>query len=251
MRRAILALVGGCGFHGPNAATPLGSDAAEASDAPLGIDAALDGASDAGPVPPINLRQHASGTTSSQTPQLAFPMAQLQHGLNVVVVGWINPNTIDAVTDGSGNTYTRAIGPTTKNGMNQAIYYSCDVYATATNTVHVVFQDMLTQADIRIAEYSGLRTTSCLDQAVAATGSTVTNDSGPATTQAPHELLLASNCTYGTTQGGDPSFTNEGITGFGDVVEDRVVNAIGTYRATATQDSTNDWVMQLVTFVGY
>ena len=44
---------------------------------------------------------------------MAYPSAQTAGNLNVVVVGWNDTtSTVSSVTDSSGNTYTRAVGPT-------------------------------------------------------------------------------------------------------------------------------------------
>jgi hypothetical protein len=68
--------------------------------------------------------------TTPPTPQtmvsVTFTAAQAAGDLNVVVVGW-NDSTavVSTVTDESGDTYTRAVGPTVvSNFLSQSIYYA-------------------------------------------------------------------------------------------------------------------------------
>jgi hypothetical protein len=88
-----------------------------------------------------------SNYSTPQTPQTAvnvtFSAAQAAGDLNVVAVGW-NDSTaaVSALTDSSGNTYTRAVGPTAVSGyLSQSIYYAKNIAAAAAgaNTVTVTF----------------------------------------------------------------------------------------------------------------
>jgi hypothetical protein len=51
-----------------------------------------------------------------------------------------------------------------------------------------------------------------------------------------------------TASGPGPGYTQRIITADGDLVEDQVVSATGTYRATGPLSPAGAWVMQLVTF---
>src|SRR2546425_973340 len=68
-------------------------------------------------------------SATPQTPQTAVPVtftgAQNVGDLNVIAVAWNDSTaTVASVTDKSGNTYTRAVGPTVINGVeSQSIYY--------------------------------------------------------------------------------------------------------------------------------
>jgi hypothetical protein len=240
----------GCGFRHGTLPGDSALDGNRGPDATIDArpDAPIDAPTDAPKVAIVYQQGAEHFANTEQTIALHYPNSQLNHSLNVVIVGWINPHTVMSVTDGTGNTYTRA-GIMTLNGMNQALYYACGVAGTSTNTVTVKL-DSLAQADLRILEYSGVRISGCLDQLAQNSGSTVANNSGAATTTAGYELLVASNTTSRTTTGGDASFTSRGITSFGDIVEDRVVGVVGSYTASATQDQAGDWVMQIATFIG-
>ena len=56
-----------------------------------------------------------------------------------------------------GNTYTRAVGPTTTTGLTQSIYYAKNI-AAGSNTVTVKFNQAAAYPDVRMLEYSGLDT---------------------------------------------------------------------------------------------
>ena len=64
---------------------------------------------------------------------VAYSNAQTAGDLNVVAVGWGDTvSAISSVTDTEGNTYTRAVGPTSNTGLQQAIYYAKNIAAAAT-----------------------------------------------------------------------------------------------------------------------
>ena len=56
--------------------------------------------------------------------QVVYPVTQTAGNLNVVAVGWNDTNAqIQSVTDSRGNSYVRAIGPTTRNGLGSLSMY--------------------------------------------------------------------------------------------------------------------------------
>ncbi len=258
----------GCSFRGPNlfgGDAPIGPSGDAGGDAvaidAIAIDAtaidvgavdavAVDAALDA-PAPDIVFRQLDTTYSTQQIVVLAVTMPQIAHDLGVVMIGWSGANAVSSITDTAGNSYQLAVGPTASTSMVGVIYYTCDLAAATSNTVKVAFQNPLADyMDFRIAEYSGLRTSGCLDTTSAGSGQTLQIDSGQVSTGFSHELLLATDVVLGATTAGDPSYTNRGIDGFQDVIEDRVVMTTGSFRALATQGTTGDWVMQLATFKG-
>src|SRR5262249_1192615 len=124
-------------------------------------------------------------TTMPQTPQTTvsatFSSAQTAGNLIVVAIGWN-----DATASGSfgtsppGNTYTRAVGPTSGTwSAAQSIYYAKNIAAAApgTNSVTVSFSTAVDYPDLRVAEYSGIATSSPLDVAVGAAGNSSSSNS--------------------------------------------------------------------------
>ncbi len=192
----------------------------------------------------------AAPDSSKISVTVTFNAAQVAGDLNVVVVGWDNSASVSSVTDHSGNTYLRAVGSTTNNGLVQSIYYAKNIAAAAAgaNVVTVTFSSTATYPDIRILEYSGLDPSSPLDGVIAGTGSGTTTNSGSLTTTNANDLLVAANIVSNMTTAAGTGFTSRLLSSDGNIAEDRNVTAIGTYDATATQNGSNRWVMQMVAF---
>ena len=83
----------------------------------------------------------------------------------------------------------------------------------------------------------------------AQTGSSASTSSGSITTTNATDLLFGANYIYTGTTGAGSGFTNRIITlPDGDIVEDEMVTAIGSYSATAPLSSSGWWVMQMAAF---
>jgi large repetitive protein len=194
---------------------------------------------------------YATPQSSQAAVSITFASAQTAGDLNVVVVGW-NDSTaaVNSVTDSLGNVYTRAVGPTAISGVaSQSIYYSAGIKpATAgANIVTVAFSTPALYADIRILEYSGISTTVSVDVTASATGSSGTNNSGSATTTNASDLIFGGNLVTGVTTGPGAGFTQRILTSpDGDIAEDKLVTATGSYSATAP--ASGAWIMQMVAF---
>jgi IPT/TIG domain len=197
--------------------------------------------------------------SNSATPQatpttvtITYTLAQNAGDLNVVVIGWNDSTaTISSVTDTTGNIYVIAAPVVVQSGTaSQAIYYAKNIAAAVAgaNTVTVTFASAAQHPDIRIAEYSGLDTVSPLDGSAGAQGNTATSDSGPVTTTNANDLLVGGNLVQSVTTGPGAGYTSRGITGDGDILEDRTVTSTGSYNATASLDKVQLWIMQVVAF---
>src|SRR2546425_108348 len=198
-----------------------------------------------------------SNSATPQSPQttvtVTYTAAQTLGNLNVVVVGWNDStSTVSSVTDLLGNAYVLAAGPIVQSGTaSQAIYYAKNISAAAAgaNSVIVTFSLAASFPDIRIAEYSGLDTVNPLDVSAGTQGTTTsTSNSGSVTTSGANDLLVGANLVQSTTTGAGAGYTSRGITGDGDILEDRVVSATGSYSATAALDKIQSWIMQMVAF---
>ena len=208
------------------------------------------------PPSPINFVQVNANDATTATPASAssvaipYTAAQIAGDLNIVVVGWGDTtSTVSSVTDSSGNTYALAVGPTKSTAVpgTQSVYYASNVNAAAAgaNTVTVTFNTAAAYPDIRIAEYNGV---SRLDAVAAGTGKNSGEMySGKVTTTAAPELLFAANNVGYWTNSPGHGYTERILTQWGDIVEDKVVSAVGTYYATAIQ-SPAGWIMQLAAF---
>ena len=195
----------------------------------------------------------ATPQTSQTTVKVTFTAAQAAGDLNVVVVGWNDSSTVvSTVTDNSGNTYTRAVGPTVVSGyLSQSIYYAKNIASAAAgaNAVTVTFSVAAAYPDIRILEYSGADPSNPVDVTAARSGNSATSSSGSATTTYATDLIFGANIVFTSTTGPGRGFTERLLTSpDGDIAEDRMVTATGSYTATARLNSSGPWIMQMVAF---
>jgi len=209
----------------------------------------------AGPPPNIAFVQSNFATPQSPQSQVATTYAAAQAGgdLNVVVIGWNDTSaTVSSVTDSSGNTYAVAAPPALVSGwLSQAIYFAKNIVAAPANgnTVTVKFNGSAAYPDIRILEYAGMDPTNPLDMAGAATGNSATATSAAITTTNASDLIFGANIVYTSTSGPGSGFTSRVITSQdGDIAEDRVVTAAGSYTASAPLKRPGPWIMQVVAF---
>ena len=197
----------------------------------------------------------ATPQTAQTTVTVPYTAAQTAGNLNLVIVGWNDPSAlVSSVTDSKGNTYSLAVGPTVLSAANggplgQSIYYAKNIAAATAgaNVVTVKFTAAASFPDIRVLEYSGLNPATPLDVAVGASGNSATSSSGSVTTTNATDLLVGANTVATSTNGPGTGFTLRLNTPDGDIAEDRVVTATGSYSASAPLSSPGGWVMQIVT----
>jgi len=209
------------------------------------------------PPPPPSIAFVQTNYATPQNPvttvSVPFTAAQSAGDLSVVAVGWNDTTAqVTSVTDTKGNAYQLAVGPTLFPGaLTQSIYYARSVAAAAAgaNTVTVTFSIAAVFADIRILEYAGLDPVSPVDVTASGTGSTATSSTPPALTTNASDLLFAANMVATTTTGAGTGWTSRVITApDGDIAEDQIVSATGSYGATAPLSGGGPWVMQMVAF---
>jgi glucose/arabinose dehydrogenase/PKD repeat protein len=194
--------------------------------------------------------------TTPQTPvstaTMSYAQPQTAGDLNVVVVGFNDStSTITSVSDSAGNVYQLAAPLTRGAGLSQAIYYAANIAGAAANTnvVTIRFSGAVPWADVRIAEYGGIDPAPPLDTTASAAGSGSTASSGSLTTTASNEVIFGAGMTGAAFTGGTNGFTTRLVTQpDADVVEDLFATSTGTYAATASLDSSVNWVMQAVGF---
>ena len=202
----------------------------------------------------ISFVQVASATPQSPTAsvKVSYPQGQTAGDLNLVAVGWNDTSaTVQSVTDSLGNSYALAAGPVKGTALTQSIYYAKNILA-GSNTVTVTFSQSAVFPDVRILEYKGLNTTAPLDVTAGASGTSGNNavvSSGAATTTSANELIFGAGMTNGAFGKAGTSFKAEVITADGDIAEDEVVSATGSYSATASLGAygSQHWIMQMVT----
>jgi chitodextrinase len=199
----------------------------------------------------VQSKSSASGSPQSSI-SATFTSAQTAGNLIVVAVGWTNgTSVVTSVTDSRGNTYALAIGPTVFTGTrSSSIYYAKNIVSASAgaNTVRVTFSSSVPFPDLRMAEYSGLDTTNPLDVAAGAAGTGTACSSGAATTTSANDLLIGADDLSGTTTAPGSGFTQRQLSSNGHILEDRIVSTVGSYSATATQNASGSWVMQMAAF---
>ncbi len=183
--------------------------------------------------------------TSGTTASLAFSKANTAGDLIVVYVVWDNPGSV-TVSDSKGDVYTAATARQSwGEGWSAQVFYAPNIVG-GTNTVKATFGTSITSFGLLyLHEYSGLATSSAVDVSASAVGTAASMSSGAVTTTQADDLLFGAGASDITATKGT-NFTAR-LTGFGNITEDRVVTATGSYAATASQNGTT-WVMQLVAF---
>lgn len=178
-----------------------------------------------------------------------YASAQTAGDLNVVVIGNNANASVSSVTDTKGNTYTLANPAASQTTETQTVYYAKGIAAAAAgaNTVTVAFVGggSPNGCDTRIGEWTGA---SGLDVVSGATGTGTALDSGGALTTQATDLLVGSAYVANAVSTPGAGFTQRVISGGDNIIEDQVVTATGTYHATATQNISGPWVMQLAAF---
>jgi hypothetical protein len=198
---------------------------------------------------------YAVPQTAQSQVTATYSAAETAGDLNVVAIGWGDATSqISSVTDSKGNLYYLAVGPTVLTGsaaLTQSIYYAKNISAAlaGSNAVTVTFNAAVAFPDSRILEYSGVDPLSPLDVNSAATGNSAATSSGAAITTNAMDLLVGANVVWTSTTAPGSAFIQRMITSpDGDIAQDQVVTAVGSYSATASLGSPGPWVMQMVAF---
>lgn len=191
---------------------------------------------------------HGAPTTVTAT----YSAAQTAGNLNVVVIGWGDATaSVASVTDSKNNTYTVAapVARIASPGLSQTIYYARNIAAAAagTNTVTVTFDGGANYPDVRILEYNGADLNAPVDVTAVGTGTGTTSTTPAVTTTTANDLLFAANVVATVNTGPGTGFTQRIITADGNIAEDRMVSAVGSYSATATLNA-GEWIAQMVAF---
>jgi hypothetical protein len=97
-------------------------------------------------------------------------------------------------------------------------------------------------------EYSGIDAVSPVDVTAGATGNSTTSSSGAVITKNAKDLLVGANLVWTSTTGPGSGLTQRLLTQDGDIAEDHMVTATGSYNANAPLSSAGAWVMQMVAF---
>ena len=187
--------------------------------------------------------------------------AQTAGDFNVLIISWWNPlppatlANIQSVVDSKGNTYTLAVGPTVDPDTTlleaQAIYYAKNIGAATAgaNVITVTFDKAVDFPGIRMAEYSGVDKFTPFDVGIGTVGNSTTPTTSNIATTYANDLLVAGNVLEATNTAAGANYTSRAITTLdGNIIEDRIVTATGSYNATSAANGSGHWVMQVGAF---
>jgi len=149
------------------------------------------------------------------------------------------------ISDTAGDTFIPAIGPVTDT--NQAVTAYIWYVPSCKGGPNTVTLTPATAAalEIHISEWTGLTTTSPVDQTASATGTGTTASSGPATTTVNGELIFGYTFLFNTAAAGS-GFTPMSLVN-GDLDEYQVQSLAGSIAAAYTQTS-GTWFVVMATF---
>jgi hypothetical protein len=217
------------------------------------------------PPPAISLIQKATFSrepTSGGTVTLTLPQATAAgHTLIVGLSFW--PLDISSVTDGSGDAFTRGLGTSIFHNVSGSATYTNFYYAKSTaggtTSLTLNFSGGSTYLLVAVAEVAGLDPAAPLDQSGYHESLTATTawSSAAVTTTAANEYLFS----WAATEASNPTCASP-ATGW--VIEsqtndsagatvcwlDRIVSAIGSYQASVTASTVQNYAMEIATFKG-
>jgi hypothetical protein len=154
-------------------------------------------------------------------------------------------NNLQAVSDNLGDSYTLALGPTTWETFQTALYYAQNVMQTApiTVTAGLAFP-AASICSIYVNEYGGVV---AFDQAAVAVGSTGgTISSGFKAVAGPELIFGHAEANSAITSMG-AGFTRR-VTTFGNTEEDEFVPVSGSYDASFMLSAPASWIAAMLTF---
>jgi len=195
--------------------------------------------------------------TSGGTVTLTLPQATgAGHSLIVGVSFW--PLDITSVTDGSGDAFARGLGTSAYHNVNRSATYTNFYYAKSTaggtTSLTLNFSGGSTYLLVAVAEVAGLDPAAPLDQSGFQESLTATAawSSAAVTTTAANEYLFswaASEAGSVTCSSPASGWTIESQTNPATVcLLDRVVSATGSYQASVTPSTAQNYAMEIVTF---
>ncbi|MGC2322347.1 MAG: galactose oxidase-like domain-containing protein [Terriglobales bacterium] len=176
---------------------------------------------------------------------VSFPSNNTAGNFLIVTGTAARPAGTLTISDTAGDTFTPAMGPVTDTNQDVTAYIwyvpSCK---GGSNTVTIT-PATAAALEIHVSEWTGLTTTSPVDQTASATGTGTAASSGAATTTANGELIFGYTFLFNTATAGS-GFTPMSLVN-GDLDEYQVQSLAGSIAATYTQTS-GTWFVVMATF---
>ncbi len=182
----------------------------------------------------------SSGT--AKTLSLSFPANTTAGNLIVVAFDYTSGAAPSSVSDTQGNVFTPVGNQlNSPGGALSRVYYANTIKGGA-DTVTVTLTANSSWIELYLAEYTGIDPVNPIDAQAGASGSTSAVSSGNATTTVAGDVIFGYcvgdwKCTVGS------GFSARSTLN-GNLIEDKVAGAAGSYAATGT--ATRGWTMQMV-----
>jgi len=184
----------------------------------------------------------AQSPSSAASLSLSFLTNTVAGDLIMVAFDYDTNTVPSSVTDSQGNTFTQVGSQLTSPGATRSVVYYAKNIKGGADTVTVNLSGTSAWLELYLSEYTGVNQTNPIDVQAGAAGSAGAVSSGNATTTAAGDIIYGSCvgdwvCTAGTGFTARSNF-------LGNLIEDQVVGAAGSYAATGS--ATNGWTMQMV-----
>ncbi len=184
----------------------------------------------------------AQASSSAASLSLSFVTNTAAGDLIMVAFDYDTNTVPSSVTDSQGNTFTQVGSQlTSPGGTRSVVYYAKNIKGGA-DKVTVNLSGTSAWIELYLSEYTGVNQTNPIDVQAGAAGSAGAVSSGSATTTAAGDIV------YGSCVGDWVCAAGTGFTArsnfLGNLIEDEVVGAAGSYAATGSAN--NGWTMQMV-----
>jgi hypothetical protein len=203
---------------------------------------------DAAPFVPIMYVQAAANKPTGTSASL--PLLGATHAQDAIVVCLNYPvgagANLTAVTDEVGDTFAIVLGPLDSASDRHYVAVALDTAGGASDITITTDVALANGADLLAAEYSGIARSGAVDAIAHENGTGTAMTSGQATTKVTNELIVG--CAEASNAMPGPGFAQRTAQS-GNILEDRIGDAAGSYEATAT-DANNEWTMIMVTLEG-
>jgi chitodextrinase len=202
-----------------------------------------------GATTPAFIQERDNQVTSGNTSRATLSSKTTAGNLFVVYLIWDNTGSA-SVSDSLGNAYASAVAPIRwSNGKYSAqIFYTIN-RSGGVGTMTATFATGIKSFGIIYAhEYSGVSQPAPIDVTAVAAGTSGSLNSGSANTTNATDLLFAGGVSANSVTSPGAGYTARS-TSQGNMTEDRIVSAKGSYGATAS-NSGGAWAMQMVAFKG-
>jgi hypothetical protein len=200
------------------------------------------------PNPPMLVQMKNAFAETGGGVSATFAQPATAGNLIVAYLVWDSAGSA-SLSDSSGNEYAPAGAPQTvwNNGHYSAqVFYAKNIAGGATTVTAMLEVPASSFALLYVHEYSGLDRDRPLYAGLAAQGASTALSSGELTFLKSRGLLFGAGASIGAVDEGTPDFTIR-TTDFGNVTEDRSVDAPGIYSATGVHGG-GGWAMSIAAF---